>query len=282
MPRSIVAPVLASLPLLVLAACAPAAGYPPGSVPMAPSHGPATAAEWSRSEEAATALVRQRGATEVAPAVRLAVTGFAAEHTFPVEGGHCYQVGMGWSFPSQSTISIGLTAAPGGPPPNASLAQVGENHAAGPAYAHEVCVDAPGTAHVNIHAITPQGAIAPRELLEYALVVGSRAEDAAAATARRERESKTADAAHAYYSANIAAAKARQAADRRQSCQVCDDDFRLCQLGRAANRHTPRRGVTVNASCEHQFMRCSQDIAMRAPGRDAAEAPAGVCGAPPR
>lgn len=269
-----------------LAGCFAAPGPQPGSpfaVPMEPTHPPATPEAWARSDAAATEAARARGATDLAAPARVSAVGPRAEHVFSVEKGRCYAVGVGWSFPAKAMISVALEPAePGGPPPNASFRRVGEPSVAGPSFVQEICVDAPGKATVGLSALTPAGFLAPKERLEFAVVVGSRTEAGAEAEARRVREAGVARGIQADQAANVAAAKAREDRARLERCRECDDAYRLCQVERAGGRGAPRGSASrtrIGLTCEGAFQRCSRDLAAMTGMGDPV---AGACGSPPR
>lgn len=222
-----------------------------------PSHPPTTAEQWSAAETDAKQSASAADQLESFEApVRLTVQGMNAEHRFKVQGGKCYAAGLGWAFGAETMASVYFQARPDGQPVNDSVG--GANGRLKPhTGVLTFCADRDGEAVLYVSALKPDGSAAMNELLEYAVVIGSRTETAAAAAQRRQVDAERGATAKARIEQNIADAKARDAANLARRCRECRENFRLCQVQSAAARQYPQRGVTVSTSCEAQFGVCA-------------------------
>lgn len=267
--------------LLLLASCAPMAPGPmtpvqsmamaPGM--QAPSHPPATPPEWLAADANAAAAATKAGAQQIDPPLHATGQGAFLQRRVAVEGGTCYEIGIGWAFASRLHATVMFE--------NKENTQIGGHSEtlAPPSGVLKFCADKSGAAVLTLSALTRDGAMAVSERLEYALVVGSRKEAAADAEARRQDETGRASAARATMDANVANARARDESDRTSRCRRCDEDYRACQVDASYQRSHPKRGVTVSQSCESKFALCSHGGSYVDAQRHAGDRP---CGDPPR
>jgi hypothetical protein len=266
--------------LLAAAACGLPSSQPPTSPLQAmamepgmqsPSHPPATPAQWSSAEASAAAASTKAGGRELAKPIHAIGQGAFLQARFPVEGGTCYEVGIGWEFASKLHATVMFE--------NQENTQLGGHSEtlAPPAGVLKYCADKSGSANLTLSALTTSGVMAASERLEYALVVGSHKEAAADTDVRRKDETQRAASAQATIDANVANARAREEGDRASRCKRCDEDYRACQVDVSFRRAHPRPGVSVNQSCESKFTTCAQGGSFTSAARR--ERP---CGDPPR
>jgi hypothetical protein len=131
---------------------------------------------------------------------------------------------------------------------------------------------------LTISALSPQGAMAINELLEYSVAIGEKPEGTQESAARQQADGARAEGIRAQMDANVAAAKERERQALEARCRDCRDGYRACQVDRARERQHPRPGVSYTVTCESQYQLCafggSRFEAQRHPG----EKP---CGDPP-
>ncbi len=249
---------------LLLSACLPKAITNPAAAQQeamaqamgSPTHAPTTDEQWKKLDAVAREqAAREEGATLSEP-IHLKAQGYSAEHRFQVQGGHCYTAALAWGFPSETTAAVHFQPRPDGAPVNDFVG------GASGRFGRDVgtmafCADRDGEALLTVSALNAQGAIAMNELLEYAVVIGARAETPEQAKARRGQDEAAGSAARARMDANIAAAKEREARNLAERCRRCTEDFRLCQVDAAAARRNPRPGVSFTQSCESKFYVCA-------------------------
>ncbi|MFN7133669.1 MAG: hypothetical protein ACK4N5_16450 [Myxococcales bacterium] len=251
------------LPLL-LTACLPKAITNPAEAQQeayaqamgAPTHAPATDAQWQQLGASARAIASSAGATTLGEPVRLKNQGYAVEHRFEVKGGHCYAGALAWDFPKESTASVHFQPRADGKPVNDGVGGAAGRFQPSTGLL-KFCADRDGEALLTVSAIGANGAIAMNELLEYAFVLGARPESAEEAAARRKVDAQAGEDAKARQDANVAAAKERERRNLEERCSRCREDFRLCQVEAAARRRNPPKGVTHSTSCESQFYVCA-------------------------
>ncbi|HSO34418.1 MAG TPA: hypothetical protein VLT33_17910 [Labilithrix sp.] len=268
--------------LVMVAACMPQS-QPPQMSPLeamasepgmrAPSHPPATPAQWTSAEANAASAATKAGAQQLEKPAHATGQGAFLQQRVAVVGGNCYEVGIAWEFPSQLHATVMFE--------NMENTQLG-GHAeklAPPSGVLPFCADRSGTAVLTLSALTTSGAMAASERLEYALVVGSHKEAAADTELRRKSEGQRAVAAQATIDSNVANARAREESDRASRCKRCDEDFRACQVDASYRRSHPRPGVSVSQSCESKFTLCSHGNSYADAQRRGGDKP---CGDPPR
>lgn len=206
-----------------------------------PSHPAATSTEWSAAEARAKTEASKSGATKFDAPLHLVlvpngtyVLGPApgATQTVNLDAGNCYTVGMAWSFPKAALATIKYND--GTNPKDVDIGSVLQASSGSLAF----CLDKPTTATVTLVATDPGGLPLPGELLEYAVVVGSRKEAPAEAAARRQKQSQD-DAA------KLEALRVGRAQGRVTLCKECDTEYRRCQ-------------VLSGDRCERRYYECSQ------------------------
>jgi hypothetical protein len=235
-------------PIVFLAACSPGfmmvgGGAPPGATMSAhgasgPSHSPATDAQWAVAESAALDASKAAGAERVDPPIRVNETGiFAAKHVI-VEGGRCYKVGIAWSFDAALNTSVNFAA-------GTNLSRAGFNRKiASPSGVLDFCADGSGAVDLTFSSVPPAGGFVGSDLLQYAVVVGSTKENAAARVARRKTEAVQAQNSrevHAATEARIASDNAAADKKHQDACNVCKARFQGC----------------TTASCNVAFSHCT-------------------------
>jgi hypothetical protein len=241
--------------LFLLGACFPSASASYAAAAGGPSHPTTTAAQWTEVDGRATSLARE-GSTSVGPAEHLLGQGFTVEKRFSVTGGHCYTAGIAWAFDAQAQATVIYQARSDGQSVNDSV-NGANSRLSGRAGALHFCADRDGEALLNLSAIGPNGAIANNELLEFAFVLGDRAESASDATTRRARDAAAGAEARTRMDTNIAVAGERERRELERRCKKCREDFRLCQVQSAYERQHPKRGVSVATDCESNFRNCA-------------------------
>lgn len=247
---------IASLGLALTAACFGGGGAStatPGLPNQGPTHVPTSAEQWTALENAARNRVEQRGVKDIGSAQRLSETGFAVTHPLELASGTCYEAGLAWGFSGQAHVTISYQPGEDGLMPNDHLASTG-GRLEGGLGSVRFCSDHDGTANLSISSLGPSGAITNNELLEYALVLGSKQETSEEMETRRADEAKRASIAGAQIAANIAAAEERERQRMAQMCRDCGDLYIKCRADRAAG--STGSGVTVRNSCELDFQLC--------------------------
>jgi hypothetical protein len=244
---------IATLLAAVTAACvdSPASSTTnvPGMPAMGPTHPPTTPQQWEALERAAQGRVEQAGMDEVGQPQRLINTGFMVEHDVALAEKTCYEAGLAWSFSGKAHVAISYQPGADGAMPNDQLAGTGDSLEGG-AGTVRFCSDHAGAAKLTISSVGPSGAITNNELLEYALVLGSKAETEEETIARREDEAQRGAAADAQIKANIAAAEERERQRMAGVCRECEDAFILCRSNRAAG------ASSSGNSCELDYQLC--------------------------
>lgn len=248
---------VASILLVLSAACFGGAGASPSATPgipnQGPTHPPTTAEQWASLEQAALDRVEQRGVKEIGSAQRLMETGFFVAHPLELAPSTCYEAGLAWGFSGQAHVTVSYQPGADGLMPNDHLASTGGKLESGLGSVR-FCSDHEGTANLTISSVGPSGAITNNELLEYALVIGSKEETPEESETRRADEAKRASIAGAQIEANIAAARERERQQMARTCRDCGDQYIKCRADRAAG--TTGSGVTVRNSCELDFQLC--------------------------
>lgn len=239
----------------------------------APSHPPATPAEWSAAEANAADVSTKAGAKQVDKPLHVTGQGAFVQQRIAVVGGACYDVGIGWAFSAKLHATVMFENNE-----NTQIAGHSETLTA-PAGVLKFCADKSGAAVLTLSALSKDGAMAASERLEYAVAVGSHKEAGGDAEARRLDEGKRATLAQATMDANVANARARDEANRASRCKRCDEDYRACQVDASFRRRHPTPGMSVNRSCESKFTLCSHNNSYVDAQRHAGDRP---CGDPPR
>jgi hypothetical protein len=221
-----------------------------------PSHAPTTAAQWSALDQSAAATARSSGASDVSPAIHMTARGYMVEQSINLEGGRCYTASLAWGFGRNAMVSVGMEPDSNGQRANDQWS-VHPYRLSAPGGVAPFCTDRAGKARFTITAITPEGTMANNELLEYALVLGSRTESVADAETRRQNERALVAAGEAQMEANVAASRARDAANLARRCSQCRQEFHDCEIDMAVRRHN---GLThaSDAQCGSAYRACAQ------------------------
>jgi len=230
--------------------------------------------QWAALEKAADGKAREGGATEVRAAVRLSKTGFNVEHPMEVKAGYCYDVGIAWGSSWKTSGAVMFVAPPGGKSPNANLGGKNISFDA-PSGLVTFCVDNPGTANLSLSGLGNNGAILNNELLEYAVVIGTRQEAPEQATARRKAEAAAAEEGRARIETNLYDAEMRQyGAAIAGGCMRCRKQYKNCydDQKKAAKGESPSKEAVER--CYLSFETCAQALGMDERGRI-------LCGSPP-
>ena len=216
---------------------------------MGPTHPPTTPEQWSALEQAARGRVEKAGMESIGAPQRLIETGFMVQTEIELAENTCYEAGLAWSWADKAHVSINYQPGPDGSMPNDQLAGTGGKLEGGIGTVR-FCSDHAGKANLTVSSVGSSGAISNNELLEYALVVGSKAETEEETIARREDEAQRGAAADAQIKANIAAAEERERQRMARVCRDCEDALILCRSNRAAGARQSGN------SCELDYQLC--------------------------
>ncbi len=212
------------------AACSPMAMFSTPGAGVAtsssgPSHAPATEAQWTAAEGRAHDLAKLAGAAAFAPPMRVAERGVVATRHIDMAAGHCYHIGVAWSF--DAALSFGVSFDNG---TDASLGGF-QRRFSGSDGSIDVCADKTGGATLTFGSVPRSGAMVNGELLEYAVVVGSSVETRGARVARRALEVKQGREAHETEVAQEHLAAQAKVDDEKRLCHECHERFEMCSSG---------------------------------------------------